>query len=58
MNELIEVLKNGPVLNKALFVMVTGMLGVFVVLVVFYVSIAVLNRAFRPKAGNDSAGQS
>jgi Na+-transporting methylmalonyl-CoA/oxaloacetate decarboxylase gamma subunit len=56
MNELIDVLKNGPVLNKAFFVMVTGMLGVFIVLVVFYISIAVLNRVYRSKAGKESAG--
>jgi Na+-transporting methylmalonyl-CoA/oxaloacetate decarboxylase gamma subunit len=49
MNELIAALKDGPVLNKAFFVMAAGMLGVFIVLVVFYFCIKFLERAFRSK---------
>ena len=49
MNELIAALKDGPILNKAFFVMAVGMLGVFMVLVVFYFSIKFLERAFRSR---------
>ena len=55
MNALIEAVKNGPIFNKALFVMAAGMLGVFIVLVVFYFCIKFLERAFRPAADEDEA---
>jgi Na+-transporting methylmalonyl-CoA/oxaloacetate decarboxylase gamma subunit len=54
MNELIAALKEGPILNKAFFVMAAGMLGVFLVLVVFYFSIKFLERAFRSGDAGDS----
>ena len=57
MNDLLTLLKDGPIFNKALFVMAVGMLGVFIVLVIFYVCIKVLERAFRSKDGEAAGGE-
>jgi hypothetical protein len=46
--QLIQQVRAGGVLDKALFVMVAGMLGVFIVLAVFYGLIYLLRGLLRP----------
>jgi hypothetical protein len=49
MDAFIEQIKNGPITGQALFVMATGLLGVFIVLTAFYLIIKLLMRVMKPK---------
>jgi len=49
MNGFIEQLKNGPIIGQAVFVMVVGLVGVFVVLTAFYLIIKLLMKVMKTK---------
>lgn len=42
-----------PIILKALELMLYGMVGIFVVMVLIFLVIVILNRATKPKDGND-----
>ncbi len=51
---MLEYVINGTNIEKALFLMVVGMIGVFTVLILFFIMIKVLIKVF-PKKNNSSA---
>lgn len=54
MNGIFENIVKGTIVEQALFVMVVGLAGVFLVLTVFFGLIFFLERFFRPKNGENA----